>query len=52
MYGCARGGDGGLDAVAEVGMIDLSEVPSVFGRERPLSVALTVIFQADYMCTS
>ena len=51
-YGHVRGDDHGLGAVVEVGAVDLDEASFVFGRERPLSAVLVVMFQADCMCTS
>jgi len=50
--GHVHGEDGGLGAVAGVGVVGLSEASSVVGHEGPLFVALTVVFQADCTCTS
>lgn len=53
VYGHVHGDeDGGLGAVAGVGVVDLGEASSVFGRKRPLSAVLAVMFQAGCMCTS
>jgi len=51
-YGYIHGGEHGGLVVVEVGVVDLGEASFVFGRERPPSVALAVMFQADCMCTS
>jgi len=52
-YGHVHGGeDGGLGAVAEVGVVDLGDASFVFGRGRPPSVASAVMSQADRTCIS